>query len=60
MPIESTGADMRTTLDLPGDLVEQPTKITKARTKAEMAKTALTDIVEQTEPEKMLRYHGRL
>ena len=51
---------MRTTLDLPKDLVDQAMSITKAKTKTEMIKKALINIIEQNKREKALKYHGKL
>ena len=51
---------MRTTVDLPSDLVQEAMTITKARTKTEMLKIALANIVQQARREKILRYHGKL
>ena len=51
---------MRTTLDLPKELVEKAMNITKAKTKTEMIKKALSNIIEQDKREKILLYHGKL
>ncbi|MCG8477619.1 MAG: type II toxin-antitoxin system VapB family antitoxin [Spirochaetales bacterium] len=51
---------MRTTLDLPRDLVDEAMRITKAKTKTELIKLALTSIIEQDKRERVLRYHGAL
>ncbi len=51
---------MRTTLDLPKDLVDRAMSITKAKTKTEMIKKALINIIEQNKREKVLQYHGKL
>ena len=41
------GGNMRTTLDLPKDLVEKAMSITKAKTKTEAITMALENIVKQ-------------
>jgi Arc/MetJ family transcription regulator len=51
---------MRTTLDLPDDLVEEAMHITEARTKTEMIKKALINLIDQHKRERILRYHGKL
>ena len=51
---------MRTTLDLPGDLLERAMEITKSKTKTETIKKALINIIEQDKRANILRYHGKL
>ncbi len=51
---------MRTTLDLPEELLERAMAITKSKSKTETIKKALINIIEQDEREKVLRYHGKL
>ena len=51
---------MRTTLDLPSDLLERAMEITKSKTKTETIKKALINIIEQDKRAKILRYHGNL
>ncbi len=51
---------MRTTLDLPKDLVEEAMTITKAKTKTEVIKLALENIVRQEQYSKLIKYHGKV
>lgn len=51
---------MRTTLDLPEDLIEQAMKITNARSKTELIKTALRNIINQEKRNNLLKYHGKI
>ena len=51
---------MRTTLDLPEDLIAKAMTITKAKTKPELIKKALANIIEQDKRDKLLNYHGKL
>lgn len=51
---------MRTTLDLPKELVDEAMKITKAKSKTDMIKLALANIIEQKKRERTLTYHGKL
>jgi len=51
---------MRTTLDLPDDLEDEAMHITEARTKTEMIKKALINLIDQHKRERILRYHGKL
>lgn len=51
---------MRTTLDLPQDLVEKAMSITKARTKTEAITIALENIVKQEKYNKLISFHGKV
>jgi len=51
---------MRTTLDIPEDLIEEAMRITRARTKTELIKLALTNIVDQDKRNRLMHYHGKL
>ena len=51
---------MRTTLDIPEDLVQEAMSITHARTKTELIKLALTNIVDQDKRNRLIHYHGKL
>ena len=51
---------MRTTLDIPKDLIDEAMSITHARTKTELIKLALTNIIDQNKRNKLINYHGRL
>ena len=51
---------MRTTLDLPEDLVEEAMQITKSKTKTEVIRLALENIIKQEQYSKLLNYHGKI
>jgi len=51
---------MRTTLDLPEDLIDQAMNITHSKTKTELIKTALENIISQEKQNKLLKYHGKI
>jgi hypothetical protein len=51
---------MRTTLDLPGDLIEKAMAITRAKTKTEMFKLALENIINQEKVRRIKKYHGKV
>ena len=51
---------MRTTLDIPEDLIEKAMGITHARTKTELIKLALTNIIDQDKRNRLMHYHGTL
>ena len=51
---------MRTTLDLPKDLIEKAMSATKARTKTEAIKIALENIIRQEKINKLIAYHGKI
>ena len=51
---------MRTTLDIPEDLIEEAMRITHARTKTDLIKLALANIVDQDKRNSLLHYHGTL
>jgi len=54
------GGNMRTTLDLPKDLIERAMSITKARTKTEAITIALENIVKQEKINKLIAFHGKV
>ena len=51
---------MRTTLDIPQDLMDEAMRITRARTKTELIKTALKNIIDQNKRNRLISYHGQL
>ena len=51
---------MRTTLDLPKDLIEKAMSITKAKTKTEVITIALENIIKQEKLNRLLCYHGKI
>ena len=51
---------MRTTLDLPQDLIKKAMSITKARTKTEAITIALENIVKQDRYNQLLSFHGKV
>ncbi len=51
---------MRTSLDLPEDLIKKAMEITRAKTKNELFKIALENIINQEEKNNMKKYHGKV
>jgi hypothetical protein len=51
---------MRTTLDLPEDLIKKAMNITRARTKTELFRIALENIINQEKRKKIKKYHGKI
>ena len=51
---------MRTTLDLPNDLIEHAMAITHAKTKTQVIIMALENIVQQEKYNKLITYHGKI
>ena len=51
---------MRTTLDIPENLISEAMKVTKARTKTEVIKFALENIIQKNKLKKIKSYRGEL
>ena len=51
---------MRTTLDIPEELIDEAMQITNAKTKTAVIKIALENIVRQEQYSKLLNYHGKI
>jgi len=51
---------MRTTLDIPENLLSEAMKVTKARTKTEVIKFALENIIQKNKLQKIKSYQGKL
>lgn len=51
---------MRTTLDLPEDLINEAMRITKAKTKTELIKMALANIINQEKVSRLTQFHGKI
>lgn len=51
---------MRTTLDIPEDLINEAMKITKAPTKTELIKTALYNIIQKNKIKSLKSYKGKI
>ena len=51
---------MRTTLDIPNDLIDKAMIITHAKTKTELIKIALENIIKQEKRNKIINFHGKL
>ncbi|MFW5879338.1 MAG: type II toxin-antitoxin system VapB family antitoxin [bacterium] len=51
---------MRTTLDIPQKLIEDAMSITHAKTKTELIKMALENIIKQEKIKNIKKYHGKL
>ncbi len=51
---------MRTTIDLPEDLVNEAMVVTKCRTKTELIKMALKDIIVREKIKNLKSYYGKI
>jgi len=51
---------MRTTLDLPKELVDEAMLITKSKTKTELIKAALFNVINQEKRNKLINFHGKV
>lgn len=51
---------MRTTLDIPEELINEAMKITKASTKTELIKNALINIIQKNKLKELKKYKGTL
>ena len=51
---------MRTTLDLPEDLVKEAMSITRIRTKTEVIRTALASLIQREKIRDLKNYKGKL
>lgn len=51
---------MRTTIDIPEDLLTEAMKITKAPTKTELIKTALNNIIQKNKIKSLKNYKGKI
>lgn len=51
---------MRTTLDLPQDLIQMAMKLTGAKTKSQVIKDALEGLIAREKRIKLLNYKGKL
>ena len=51
---------MRTTLDIPESLLSEAMKVTKARTKTEVIKFALENIIQKNKLKQLKSYRGKL
>ena len=51
---------MRTTLDLPSDLISKAMDITQAKNKTALIKLALENIINQEKMNRILKYHGKI
>jgi Arc/MetJ family transcription regulator len=51
---------MRTTIDIPEDLVNEAMRVTKASTKTELIKTALHQIIQKNTIQDLKAYKGKI
>ena len=51
---------MRTTLDLPGDLIKEVMRITQAKTKSEAIRIALQRVIDHERRMKLIKYRGKI
>lgn len=51
---------MRTTLDLPIELINDAMNLTRAKTKTDLIKMALENLIKQEKYNKLIHYHGKV
>ncbi len=51
---------MRTTLDIPEDLINEAMKITKKKKKTDLIKTALKNIIQKARIKDLKKYYGKV
>ena len=51
---------MRTTLDLPNDLIREVMRLTNSKTKSEAIKKALQRVIDHEKRMKIIKYRGKL
>ena len=51
---------MRTTLDIPEDLIAEAMKLTKIATKTDLIKTALANLITKERIKDLKRYYGKM
>lgn len=51
---------MRTTIDLPESLVAEAMKLTKIKTKTDVIKEALANLIQREKVKKIKNYHGKI
>jgi Arc/MetJ family transcription regulator len=51
---------MRTTLDLPEDLIAEAMKLTKIATKTDLIKTALANLITRERIKDLKKYYGKI
>ncbi|MBN2364229.1 type II toxin-antitoxin system VapB family antitoxin [candidate division WOR-3 bacterium] len=51
---------MRTTLDLPEDLIKEAMRLTGSRTKTEVIKSALKFLIQREKIKDLKRYYGKI
>lgn len=54
------GQDMRTTLDLPQDLLEEAMKVTHLETKTKVIITALEELIRKTKIAELKQFKGKI
>ncbi len=51
---------MRTTMDLPKELIDEAMIITKSKTKTELIKRALQNVINQEKRNGLINFHGKV
>jgi Arc/MetJ family transcription regulator len=51
---------MRTTIDLPENLIREAMKLTNIKTKTDVIKEALTNLIQREKVKNIKSYHGKL
>ena len=54
------GAYMRTTIDLPEDLITEAMKLTKIKTKTDVIKEALANLIQREKVKNIKNFHGKI
>ena len=57
--LKRSGA-MRTTIDIPEDLIQEAMRVTKSSTKTELIKNALNDIIQKSRIQSLKNYKGKI
>jgi len=52
--------NMRTTLDIPKELIEEALKVTRFKTKTNLIKFALQNVINQSRLQSLKKYKGKL
>lgn len=51
---------MRTTIDLPEDLINEAMKLTKIKTKTDVIKEALANLIQREKVKNIKNFHGKI
>ena len=51
---------MRTTLDIPEELIKEAMNVTGATTKSQLIKTALSDLIQKAKRQRLISFKGKI